>query len=286
MHSFCPFPCFLVKAKLLHRRFRIKLLEADLQRGLRLSKDTETIAFFKTGIAEVPDALHSHGVQILLKGYRVDGDHPEQVRLTERAVYHNMVDLLTGVFVFIDDAGHDRVHLRIFKGFEADIRAADGHGLACHVHDLGVLGAVKAEEHVGHTGEDQHRNQNDGDQEADDELDKKRRGFLQYGDGRAFGSAERRGFCDPVKSSRFSRSVRGILQLVIPLLVRRLRLPSGQECLRESWESYRCHPPGCLPVRACPPLCLERLLSVGRFLRCRGAKWDSAGAADGLSAVP
>ena len=197
-----------------------------------------------------------------------------------------MVDLLTGVFVFVDDAGHDRVHLRVLKGFEADIRAADGHGLACHILDLSGLGAVKAEEHVGHTGEDQHGDQNDGDQKPDDELDKKRRGFLKCGDGRAFGSAERRGFCDPVKSSRFSRSVRGILQLVIPLLVRRLRLPSGQECLRESWESYRCFHPGCLPVRACPPFCWERLLSVGRFLRCRGAKWDSVGAADGLSAVP
>ena len=138
-----------------------------------------------------------------------------------------MVDLLTGVFVFIDDAGHDCVHLRVLKGFEADIRAADGHGLACHIHDLGGLGAVKAEEHVGHTGEDQHGNQNDGDQKPNDELDKKRRGFLQCGDGRAFDSSERRGFCNPVKGSRFSRGVRGILQLVIPLLVRRLRLPSG-----------------------------------------------------------
>ena len=51
-----------------YRRFGIKLLKANLQRGLRFSEDTETIAFFQAGIAEVPDALHGHGVQILLKG--------------------------------------------------------------------------------------------------------------------------------------------------------------------------------------------------------------------------
>ena len=118
-------------------------------------------------------------------GDGVDGDIPAEIFFIKLAGHTDLINRNALILIRGSFAGDDGVLLRFFKVLQGQICAADGKCLLPH-GDLRVLfGRFIAEKHIRHGGDHEHRDHDDGNDEADSKFHDGRQRFFRGGDGRA-----------------------------------------------------------------------------------------------------
>ena len=105
-------------------------------------------------------------------GHRVDGNEPEKVLLIERTLHLDPVDGRTLFLVVSHDAGDDGVDLTFLEILQAHIGPTDSQGLLRHIGYHVSSRAAVAEEHIGQSRKNEHRDQQYGDQDTQSHFDK------------------------------------------------------------------------------------------------------------------